>query len=112
MTFVCPRCFGESGLRRRIEEIRAKSPHEKCTFHPRYKGVPISEVAAVVDQVFRTNFWIGEPTFEGQEGDPLKAVVSDLVESEEDAITDALIGQLIEDDDYWPPDGGEAFVRS
>lgn len=109
MTLFCPKCFGDAGLRRRIEEIRPSQPNEKCSFHPRNKGVPAEEVSAIVDQVFRSHYSIGEPGWNGQEGEPLDWVISNLVESESDEINQALIDQLIEDDDYWPPDGGEPF---
>ena len=55
MTFVCPQCFGDAGLKRRIEDIRPSFPNEKCTFHPRFKGVPIKDVAAIIDDVFRNH---------------------------------------------------------
>lgn len=56
MTLVCPHCFGEPGLQKRIVEIRPQFPNEKCDFHPEYKGVPIEAVAELVDPVFRAHY--------------------------------------------------------
>jgi len=111
MTRVCPHCFGEKEFRRRIEEIRPDFPNKKCTFHPRYKGVPIKAAAEIIDPVFRSHYGIGESYrhSDGQEGNPLDLVVAELVESVDDEIAEVIVQQLAEDDDYWPPDGGEAF---
>lgn len=111
MTLVCPQCFGEPGLQRRIQEIRSQFPNEKCSFHPRFKGIPIAAVAAIVDQVFRRYYHVGEyhRYADEQEGDPLQFAIDDLVRAEDEDVGVALMEQLIEDDPYWPPDGGEPF---
>lgn len=110
MTLFCPKCFGDAGLKRRIEEIRPSQPNEKCSFHPRNKGVPAEEVAAIVDQVFRSHFSIGELGWNGeQEGEPLDWAISALVEPDSDEINQALLEQLIQDEDVWPQNGDEAF---
>ncbi|WP_293335681.1 RES family NAD+ phosphorylase [Parvibaculum sp.] len=64
-----------------------------------------------MDQVFRSNYRIGQhsPHLGDQEGDELAFAVEDLVRADKEEIRDALLKQLIEQDDYWPPDGGEAF---
>jgi hypothetical protein len=110
MTLVCPHCFGERGLTKQIEEIRPDFPNEKCSFHPQYKGVPIKAVAAIVDAVFRAHYGFADYGYDGEQLDePLEFVIGDLVQAVDDQIARALVTQLVEDDDYWPPDGGEAF---
>lgn len=111
MTFVCPHCFGDSGLRRRIEEIRPEFPNEKCSFHPRYKGVPIEVVAEIVDTVFRSQFGIGDFGYDGeQRGEQLEQVVGELAQAEYEQ-AQALSQALIDNDDAWPPDGEEPFYE-
>lgn len=111
MIRVCPHCFGERGLKLRIEAIRPNFPNRKCTFHPRYKGVPIEAAAEIIDAVFKSHYGIGEfyRHSDEQEGDPLHWIIAELVESVNDEIAEAIVRQLAEDDDYWPPDGGEPF---
>lgn len=111
MTRLCPHCFGEKEFKRGIEEIRPDFPNKKCTFHPRYKGVAVEAVAEIIDPAFRNHYGIGK-TYRhsnGQEGDPLHVVIAELVEAVDDEIAEAIVQQLAEDDDYWPPDGGEPF---
>lgn len=108
MTLVCPQCFGEPGLKKRIVEIRPQFPNKKCDFHPEYKGVPIKAVAEIVDSVFRAHYGFGDYGYDEQFGDSLETQIADLVEAEFEVV-EALVDQLIEDDDYWPPDGGEPF---
>jgi hypothetical protein len=111
VTLLCPQCFGDSGLQRRIVEIRPTFPDKKCDFHPRLRGVPIKEVAKIIDEVFRFNYRFAEPTYDGEGGDSLEAIIYDLTGAVEHDVVRAIIDQLIEDDDYWPPDGGEAFYN-
>lgn len=111
MTFVCPKCFGEKAISRRIEEVRPQYPNEKCTFHSRNKGVPIQLVAEIVDDVFRYFYSFGDypaPSAE-QRGDSLVFCIEELTHTEDFEIARALADQLIADDDYWPQDGEEAF---
>lgn len=74
MMNVCPHCFENKGLQRRIVEIRPNFPDEKCDFHPRYKGVPIEKVAEIVDAVFRNNYGFGSyhPMLDDFKGDGLR----------------------------------------
>lgn len=121
MTNVCPKCFGDAGLKKRIEEIRPNFPNERCSFHPRLKGIPISDVAAIVDEVFRQHYGFGgyysvsqqetDRVDHAQEGSGLQEMIYDLTEATDDDIAEALVQQLIDDDDYWPPDGGEPFYE-
>jgi hypothetical protein len=69
---VCPECFENAILQRRIKEIRPQFPHEdKCDVHPNRKAVPIAEVGRIVDPALRANYGIGEWMFDHQEGDDL-----------------------------------------
>lgn len=111
MTNVCPHCFRDVGLKKRIIGIRPDFPDEKCHFHPRYKGVPAAEVAKIVDPIFRSqygwgdyNSYIGE-----QQGDPLDYLVGDLTLAEDDLVSKTVSEALIEDEVCWPQDGEEPF---
>lgn len=111
MTLVCPDCFGESGLQRRIKEVRPKFPDNPCSFHPTKKGVPIAAVAEIVDPVFRNRYTFGNyhPVYDDFTGDDLHGTLFDLTEADDDRVVTALAEALIEADDYWPPDGEDAF---
>ena len=63
MTLLCPQCFTDKGLKRRLIEIRPTYPDEKCAFHPSLKGIPVRDIATIVDEVFRNNYG-----FNGYEG--------------------------------------------
>jgi hypothetical protein len=114
MPFVCPECFGDSVLKRRIRQIRPQYGPNKCTFHPRFKGIPTEHVAGIVDEVFRSHYSLGDyNSWDGeQEGDDLASIVSELTRADDHSVAQAVADQLIEDDDYWPPDGGEPFYAS
>jgi hypothetical protein len=111
MPLMCPDCFGESVLRRRIEEVRPSYPSEKCSYHPTKKGIPAQAVAAIIDVVIRGNFSHGSynSMLDEHSGDDLQELLYGLVHPTSDDICIAVKDQLIEDDDYWPPDGDEAF---
>lgn len=107
---VCPECFGNTILQRRIKEIRPQFPDdEKCHAHPTRKAVPIAEVGKIVDPAFRGNYAIGEWMFDHQEGDDLYSIVNETTGAEEDAVISGLIAWLVDNDNYWPPDGEEPF---
>ncbi|MCR6727919.1 RES family NAD+ phosphorylase [Agrobacterium fabrum] len=110
----CPRCFENKGLQRRLIDIRPQFPDEKCSFHPTMKGLPAKDVAAIVDQVFRNNYEYGDyNSFSNeQSGDDLQAILYELTGADLDEVIVALEQQLIDDDDYWPPDGGDPFYQS
>lgn len=111
MKLVCPDCFGEAGLQRRIKEIRPDYPDEACDFHPSKKGIPVSAVAEVVDQVFRNSYTFGDydPQYDEFVGDDLSGTLYDLTEADDHRVVSALAEALIDGDDYWPPDGEDAF---
>lgn len=112
--YVCPHCFNDEGLKKRILEIRPDFPSERCTFHPRYKGIPCSAVAEIIDIVFRYQYsWGQNSSYGGEmEGDPLDFLVEDITGAVDSEIAKALAHQLIEDENVWPPDGEEAFYAN
>lgn len=107
---VCPECFENTTLKRRLIEIRPGFPDdERCQFHPSRKAVPLEEVGKIVEPALRANYAIGEWMFESQEGDDLYTVINETTGADDDQLINALLGWLIDNDDYWPPDGEEAF---
>ncbi|KZL23327.1 RES family NAD+ phosphorylase [Pseudovibrio sp. WM33] len=111
MTLVCPDCFGDAGLQRRIKDIRPAYQNTRCDFHPSKKGIPISAVAGIVDQVFRNQYTFGDyhPIYDDFVGDDLHGVLYGLTEADDGEVVAALADALIEGDDYWSPDGEDAF---
>lgn len=114
MTNLCPFCFNDKSLRRRLQEIRPQYPRSlKCSFHLNRSGIPVEAVSPLIDAVISPYYHFGDsnPHF-GQEGDSLEDIVYDLTKAEEDGIVEALIDQLQADDPYDPRDGGEPFYQS
>jgi hypothetical protein len=109
MTLLCPNCFNDSGLKRRIIDIRPQFPNEKCQLHPNLKGVPVKAIAEIVDAVFRVNYDFASQSYNGEEGESLEEIILDLTGAIDYDVARAVVDQLIEDDFYWPPDGEEAF---
>lgn len=107
---VCPACFQSTGLGKRIEAIRPQHPWAPCNKHPRRKGVPIEAVAQIVDPVFRAHYaGVPDDGFGNSRGNDLWTTLAELTETDDDAILERLKDWLIENDDYWPPDGEDAF---
>jgi len=119
MILLCPDCFGNKGLGRRLAEIRPRYDEGRCSYHPRRKGIPIDAVAELVDVVFRANYTYAgvdaldydpdDPGYYNRRGADLIDTVQDLTIAEDDEITRALVEQLIEDDFYLPQRGEEPF---
>lgn len=114
MTNLCPYCFGDKSLRRRLQEIRPQYPRGlKCSFHPNRSGLPVEVVSPIIDAVISPNYHFGESnSVFGQQGESLQDIIYDLTSAEDDDIVDALIEQLEADDPYDPRDGGEPFYQS
>ena len=117
--FICPECIGEKTLSNRMVKMRPKfDDANKCDIHPRRKGIPLSEVAEIVDEVVRNNYGWGEfepvPRMDDdrvdhvQEGETLDFLLQDLLEADLNVVA-AIKRWLFENDNYWPPDGEEAF---
>lgn len=106
MTLLCPDCFGDSGLKSRIVEIRPDYELERCDFHPTKKGIPVEAIAEIVDVVFKQHYWIGDVQgWNGeQRGDPLEFCVGEFTLAEEEAAT-ALTEALCETESMHDPDG-------
>lgn len=111
MTLVCTDCFGNKGLQRRIEEIRPQFPDEKCDFHPSKKGIPITEVAEIVDPVFRNEYTHGyyDHHYDDYAGDNLSGTLYELTEAHDDQVVNSLSDALKDGDNYHIPDGEDAF---
>lgn len=109
---ICPDCFENEGLGRRIAQVRPKVSEGQCDEHPNRKGIPIEELAKIVDPVFRELFW---PTandgniWRQDRGSDLLDTLYDLTGAIDDDINRALIDALVDQDDYWPPDGEEPY---
>ena len=107
---VCPDCFEEKGLQKRIEEIRPQFDEGKCDHHETKKGVPATEVAEILREVIQNNYhhsgvgYDGEPT-----GDDLIAVLYALTGADNHDVIEELQSALIDGDHWWPADGGEPF---
>lgn len=114
-------CFENTGLRRRLEDIRPEFGEGRCSTHPRRIGLPVDKVTAIIDEVFRNNFdhgglksdfgETGDSNWSGYRtpGKSFQDVVEALTQPVSDKILITVCDQLIEDDFYWPPDGEEAF---
>ena len=119
MTLLCPDCFTNIGLSRRLAEIRPQYDEGQCSFHSRRKGVPIEAVAELVDLVFRANYTYAgadyidhdpdEPGYYSVRGADLIDTLQELTAAEDESVTQALVDQLIEDDFYLPQRGEEPF---
>lgn len=111
MKNVCPHCFRDDGLKKRIISIRPNFPDEKCDFHPRFKGIPAAEVAKIIDPIFRSQYAWGEfNSYSGeQQGDPLDYLIGDITVVEEELASKAVSDALIEEEVCWPQDGDEPF---
>lgn len=114
MTNLCPYCFNDKSLSRRLKEIRPKYPRsEKCTFHPNRSGLPVEAVSPLIDAVISPYYHFGDSNrYFGQDGESLEQIIYDLTDAEDDDIVNALIEQLMKDDQYDPSDGGEPFYQS
>lgn len=113
MTKVCPNCFGNKGLQSRIVDVRPQHPDGKCDFHSRFKGIPITAIAEIVDVVFRNNYGFSHyhPKLPDMAGESLSDVLYSLTGADDPRVITALSNALINDDPYWPPDGDEPFYQ-
>lgn len=113
MTTLCPYCFSDKSLRRRLQEIRPNYPRtEKCDHHPNRSGIPTDAISPLIDAVISPYYSFGESnSYSGQEGESLEDIIYDLTGAETDDIVRDLIDQLVEDDPADPRDGDEPFYQ-
>jgi len=121
MTLVCPACFGDTGLQRRIEEIRPNYDEGNCDFHPRRKGTPLEVVAEIVDEVFRGNYDFGAVVAEHdldpdephisyrQGGEDLSDSLRHLTKAVDDEVVERLIEVLESDEGLYTYHHGDPF---
>jgi hypothetical protein len=109
MTHLCPLCFDNNILRRRIEELRRNQKYPSCSFHPTRKGVPIERIAEVVDAVLRANYTLAVEAFEHLPGSSLKELIRAVTGAVDERVTAALSGALIDRDEIDPRDGDMPF---
>lgn len=109
MTLLCPECFDNTTLKRRLEEIRPHVGRGKCDFHPTRKGIPLSSVSEIVDEVFRQNYERSDESIFG-DGESLADVLLELTDAESSEIANVLADYLIDqDEEPWPTAGDEPF---
>ncbi|MDO6591959.1 RES domain-containing protein [Loktanella sp. D2R18] len=107
---VCPDCFEDKGLKARIEEIRPQFNEGKCDYHNTKKGVPVVAVAEVLKDVIENNYHLSGYGYDGEPtGELLLPLIEDLARPDQFEIAEELQNELINLDDYWPPDGGDPF---
>lgn len=119
MTYVCPSCFGDRPLQRTIADLRRGLLTDKCSFHPRNKGLPIRTLTEVIDEVFRENFKIGDFDYDEdgivtspRAGDSLAFLIGDITGATDPSIVTALVDDLIENEHFWLDDDDEGFFYS
>jgi RES domain len=108
MALLCPECFDNRTLKRRLEEIRPKVGRGRCDNHPTRKGIPVTSICEVVDEVFRNNF-IRSDDSELSEGEPLADVLSWFTDAESEDVAQTLASCLIDEDDPDVRHGEEVF---
>lgn len=107
---VCPDCFEESGLQKRILEIRPKFDEGKCDHHDTKKGVPATEVAEILRGVIMNNYHRGSIGYRGESvGDDLTTILYELTLADNHDVIDELQQTLINDECWWPGGGDEPF---
>ena len=111
MTLLCPECFNNRTLKRRLEEIRPGVGRGKCNFHPTRKGIPISSACEIVDEVFRNNFTRSDDSHLN-DGEPLSDVIRWLTEADSEEIAQSVADCLIEEDEPDIRDGEETFYAN
>lgn len=108
MTLLCPECFDNNTLKRRLEEIRPDVGRSKCDFHPTRKGIPVSSVCEVIDEVFRNNYARSDDTGRS-DSSSLVDTIEELTEADSSEIAQAITDCLIEEDNPNFADGEDPF---
>ena len=50
------RCFGNESLAARVRELQADRDDPACNSHEGERGVPVEEVAKLIDEIFRPRY--------------------------------------------------------
>ena len=109
--FICPDCFADKGLKRRIVALRPGEPHRRCDFHPRKNGIALSAISPILSELISNTYRHADddPCTGESTGESLIDVVYDLTGAHEHAVADALHTLIIDEEHVWPPDGDEPF---
>lgn len=109
--FICPDCFSNQGLRRRIVALRPSQPKHRCNFHPTKKGVALAAISPIISEVIANTYVHSEvnPLTGEPNGESLVDVICDVTGANDHEVAEALENLLIEQEDCWPPDGDEPF---
>lgn len=97
MILLCPECFDNNTLKRRLEEIRPDVGRGKCDFHPTRKGIPVSSICEIVDEVFRNNYARSDDTGRGNAA-TLADTICELTNADSEEIAEAIADCLVEED--------------
>ena len=54
--FICPDCFADKGLKRRIVALRPGEPHRRCDFHPRKNGIALSAISPILSELISNTY--------------------------------------------------------
>jgi len=108
MSLLCPECFDNNTLKRRLEEIRPNVGRGKCDFHPTRKGIPVSSICEIVDEVFRNNYARSDDTGRGIAA-TLADTICELTDAGSEEIAEAIADCLAEEDDPNVADGEDMF---
>lgn len=94
--YVCAGCFNAKGLQRRIEDIEKNSDGRECTYHSNNNGVPVEEVAKILEDVI-LNYYSSSDRIKGtyDSGYTLLELLCDLPEHENHEMAEALQSALI-----------------
>lgn len=112
--FVCPDCFSDAGLKKRIVAIRRDHPNNRCDFHGSKKGVAVVAVARIIDPVFRENYfgsyydaYVDQYSLDN--GEDLADTLFSLTGAEDDRVVETISSALMNEDHYRPQTGEEAY---
>lgn len=109
MTHLCPFCFENKYLRQRVVDLRRNRQMPSCSYHPTRKGLPISEVAGIIDVALRTNYEFAFQSPLSPAGENLLDLLHQLTEPVNDRIVDDLSSALIDADVVDERDGDTPF---
>lgn len=109
MTYLCPICFENSILQRRIVERRRNRKMPPCSFHKDRKSIPAEEVAAIIDPELRANYTFATDFFGFSPGSSFHELLIEATEAVDDAIVQAVVDALIDGEEIDERDGDFPF---